>query len=98
MQLNRWTGWILALPLCLSLGCAAAPSDRRFGSSKRAAEIRQTQNPKAAEQTKQGPEGIGATTAADVLTNYHENQKVEAQERRQDRQRDRGISEIGSGN
>jgi len=98
MKLSRSTAAMLALVIAASAACVKPPSDVRMGSSKRAAELRQTQNPDAAEQRSKGPEGTGATTAADILTNYHENQRVEAQERRQDRQRDRGISEIGRGN
>ena len=98
MRVNRTTAAVLALFIAASAACVRPPSDVRLGSSKRAAELRQTQNPGAGEQRERAPEGMGATTAADVLTNYHENQRVEAQERRQDRQRDRGISEIGRGN
>jgi hypothetical protein len=96
----RTLGWALPL-LALGTACNTPPynpiDDRPpFGAAKRAVELRQTQNPQKGDKP-EPVQGVGATTAAGILTNYKKNQETEIQERRQDRQRDRGISEIGSG-
>jgi hypothetical protein len=95
---RRLLGWSAALLLLASASCASErPAPRPMGAAKRALEVRQTANPEASEKATEA-QGTPATTAAEILNNYHTNQKTEVQERRQDRQRDRGISEVGQEN
>ena len=72
-----------------ALGCAGYDYMAK-GEDVAAAAERQIQNPERSEE-RTPVEGIGATTAADVATNYHANQTTTAQERRQDKQRDNGL-------
>jgi hypothetical protein len=83
-----------AVLLAADVSCMPPAPDGDFGSAKRAVEARQIQHPERSD-TATPVDGTGATTAAEILENYHTNQKTEVQERRQDRQRDSGISEIG---
>jgi hypothetical protein len=76
----------------LALGCARYDGITD-GAAVAAADSRQTQNPERSEE-RTPVEGIGATTAADVTTNYHANQATTAQQQRQDRQRDNGLVDI----
>ena len=95
---RRLLGWSAALLLIATAGCAAQrPVPKPMGAAKRALEVRQTVNPEASEKAT-AAQGTPATTAAEILNNYHTNQKTDVQERRQDRQRDRGISEVGQEN
>ena len=75
-----------------TLGCARYDE---FAKGKDMREIaqRQVQNPERSEE-RTPVEGIGATTAADVTTNYHTNQSTQAQQSRQDRQRDNGLVDV----
>ena len=90
------TAGVAALAL-LCAGCglrgSASAVEQRMGEAHREAIARQTEHPERSERTTP-VEGLGATTVVDVLENYHANQKTEAQERRQDRQRDNGLSDI----
>jgi hypothetical protein len=75
-----------------ALGCANYDGLAK-GEDVAAATERQVQNPERSEE-RTPVEGIGATTAADVTTNYHANQTTTAQERRQDKQRDNGLVDV----
>ena len=72
-----------------TLGCAHY-DELAKGKDVAAADQRQVQNPERSEE-RTPVEGIGATTAADVTTNYHTNQTTAAQQSRQDRQRDNAL-------
>ena len=82
----------------LLAGCAGTPDaqksapEQQIGDALRLAKERQVLNPEASE-TRTPVEGLGATTAPDVLSNYHDNQKTGAQVERQERQRDNGLSD-----
>jgi hypothetical protein len=78
---------------CCLRGIGRSEVEERMGEATRAAAARQIQSPERSEN-RTPVDGVGATTAADVIRNYHENQTTEAQERRQDRQRDNGLSDI----
>ena len=86
---------LIPLVAGLLLACDPDPSqvEEQIGSALDTLQQRQTANPDASEKLTP-VEGLPATTAADVVTNYHENQKTEAQERRQSRQRDSGLVDI----
>lgn len=89
------TVWILSLAAGLAVACASKP-DRvaeDMGNAMASLRERQTANPDASEELVP-VEGLGATTAQDVVTNYHENQRTEAQQERQERQRDNGLVDI----
>lgn len=75
------------------VSCAPATVAENYGRATSEAAARQIQNPESSE-TRNPVDGLGATTAAEVIQNYHENQKTAAQERRQERQRDNGLVDI----
>jgi len=83
----------LAIGGCL-LACSS-PSlvADNFGTAKKQLQERQTQNPEQSE-TRNPVNGMGAATAAEVTENYHRNQKTTAQQARQERARDSGISAV----
>lgn len=88
---GRWTIVVAGvIGATVALGCANYDGIAEGGAVE-AADQRQVQNPERSEE-RTPVEGIGATTAAEVVENYHANQKIEAQERRQDRQRDSATS------
>lgn len=91
--MGRWTV-VAAGVICatVALGCANYDGIAK-GDTVAAAETRQVQNPERSEE-RASVEGIGATTAADVTTNYHTNQTTQAQQQRQDRQRDNGLIDL----
>jgi len=74
-------------------GCASHAVRDNFGLASSESRERQIQNPEQSE-VRNPVDGLGATTAADVVKNYHANQSTERQAARQDRARDSGISEI----
>jgi len=83
-----------ALLVSASLGaCAPSLVDENFGSAQREARARQTQNPERSE-TRNPVSGMGAATAAEVVENYHRNQKTSAQQSQQESARDSGISVV----
>ena len=84
---------ISALALAGLCGCAPRTVADSYGRATREVAARQIQNPESAE-SRIPVDGLGATTAAEVIQNYHENQKTAAQERRQERQRDNGLVDI----
>ena len=92
MRIQRST-LLCATALIWLLGCAQVGPSQSHGKATEDFSSRQTQNPDAADK-RIDVEGVGATTAADILENYHQNQTTEAQERRQERQRDNGLNDI----
>jgi len=85
--------WAPVVGLLLLSACAPAGVAENFGSSQRTLVERQIQNPERAE-VRNPVDGIGPATAADVVENYHKNQTTEAQQDRQERQRDNGLVDI----
>ncbi len=83
-------GLLLASSL---LACSPNLVADNYGSAYQKSRERQTQNPEASE-ARTPVVGMGAATAAEVVENYHRNQKTSAQESRQDRARDSGISSV----
>ena len=75
-----------------ALGCANYDGIAD-GAAVQAADRRQVQNPERSEE-RTPVEGVGATTAADITTNYHTNQSTAQQQQRQDRQRDNGLTDV----
>ena len=90
--MGRWTIVVGVIGATLALGCASYDGIAD-GSSVAASDTRQVQNPERSEE-RTPVEGIGATTAADVTTNYHTNQSIQEQTTRQDRQRDNGLVDV----
>jgi hypothetical protein len=84
---------LLLVTGCFFRGARRSQVEEQMGDAHRSVMARQIENPERSEN-RTPVDGLGATTAADVLRNYHENQTTEAQERRQDRQRDNGLSDI----
>ena len=87
----RWTLVAAVIGAAVVTGCARYDGIAK-GDAIAAVDKRQIQNPERSEE-RTPVEGIGATTAADVITNYHANQPTSAQQERQDRQRDNGLND-----
>ena len=83
---------VAALGGLWTLGCANYDNFAK-GEDLDAATARQVQNPERSEE-RTPVEGIGATTAADVTTNYHTNQSTETQREVQKQQREDSLVEI----
>jgi hypothetical protein len=102
MMSQPWKTKLLLGPVAtlasLLMACAGSGSEpaqareQQMGDALRLAVKRQIENPERSE-TRTPVEGLGATTAADVVTNYHENQKTTAQQETQNRQRDNGLTD-----
>jgi len=95
MSPQRHSWWLPIVMLGLGLGACASSSTvaENFGKAQQSVAKRQIQNPERSEV--QNPvDGMGPATASDVVKNYHQNQDTQAQQDRQDRQRDNGLVDI----
>ena len=74
---------IVAAVLAMGAGCAHSHVDEHWGESQRTLSAQQIQNPEAGD-VRTPVDGMGSSTADNVVANYHERQRNQAHEAKND--------------